>query len=71
MPTIEASKNTQPIDRPINGELLALLAETGSSKKKRTNNRGKGGLTEWNASETQRETKRGGWRKESRNKRQR
>lgn len=44
MPAIEASKNTQPIDHPINGELLACLAETGSSKKKRTNNRGKGGL---------------------------
>lgn len=44
MPAIEASKNTQPIDHLINGELLACLAETGSSKKKRTNNRGKGGL---------------------------
>lgn len=44
MLAIEASKNTQPIDRPINGELPACLAEAGSSKKKRTNNRGKGGL---------------------------
>lgn len=44
MLAIEASVNTQPIDRPINGELLACLAEAGSSKKKRTNNRGKGGL---------------------------
>lgn len=44
MLAIEASKNTQPIDRPINGELPARLAEAGSSKKKRTNNRGKGGL---------------------------
>jgi len=44
MPAIESSKNTQPIDHPINGELLACLAETGSSKKNRTNNRGKGGL---------------------------
>lgn len=40
----EGSKNTQPIDCPINGELLACLAEAGSSKKKRTNDRGKGGL---------------------------
>lgn len=40
---MEGSKNTQPIDRPINGELLACLTEPGSSKKKRTNNRGKGG----------------------------
>lgn len=44
MPAIEVGKNTQPIDHPINGELLACLAETGSSKKKRTNNRRKGGL---------------------------
>lgn len=41
---MEASKNTQPIDRPINGELPACLADASSSKKKRTNNRGKGGF---------------------------
>lgn len=44
MLAVEASKNTQPIDCPINGELPACLAEAGSSKKKRTNNRGKGRL---------------------------
>lgn len=43
MLAVEASKNTQPIDCPIN-ELPACLAEAGSSKKKRTNNRGKGRL---------------------------
>lgn len=44
MLAIEACENTQPIDRPINGELPACLAGAGSSKKRRTNNRGKGGL---------------------------
>lgn len=44
MLAVEASKNTQPIDRPINGKLPACLAKAGSSKKKRTNNRGKGRL---------------------------
>lgn len=39
-----SQQNTQPIDHPINGELLACLAETGSSKNKRTNNSEKGGL---------------------------
>lgn len=39
-----ASKNTPTIDCPINGELPARLAKAGSSKKKRTNNRGKGRL---------------------------
>lgn len=44
MLAIEAGENTQPIDRPINGELPACLAEAGSSKETRTNNRGEGGL---------------------------
>lgn len=44
MVATEGSKNTQPIDCPINVELPACLAKAGSSKKKRTNDRGKGGL---------------------------
>lgn len=76
MPAIEASKNTQPIDHPINGELLACLAETGSSKKKRTNNRGKGGLDRVERlrnTDRNQETQSGGGRgekKEGRNKRE-
>lgn len=41
---MEASKNPQPIDCPINEELPACPAEAASSKTKRTNNGGKGGL---------------------------
>ncbi|CAB1449742.1 unnamed protein product [Pleuronectes platessa] len=59
---IEASKNTQPIDRPINGELPACLTEAGSSKTREQTTGEREGLAEWNASETHRVTRRHGWR---------
>lgn len=62
-PATEAGKNTLSIDHPINGVLLAFLAETGSSKKTRTNNRGKGGpdrVERLKSRETERNTLRRG-----------